>query len=92
MSPKTVLLSSQSLSLHFSPTHESYTTAIPTCSNSVSHPQTLSSFPSTCSENLPRQTYTHKKNIFINKKNIINYFSQPQILVTTTWKYCLIEI
>jgi hypothetical protein len=59
---KTVsLLSSLTCIWHWAPTRKSYMTAIPTCSDSVSHPQTLYSSLSTSSEIDSHQTYIKKK-------------------------------
>jgi len=56
----TKLLSSQNWWWHWVPTREACKPMIPTCSNSVSHPQTLSSYPSTCSRNPLHRTYKTK--------------------------------
>lgn len=54
---KTASLSSWRKFLYWAPTRESYTTTIPTCSDSVSRPRTLSSFLPTSSEIPSHQTY-----------------------------------
>lgn len=64
-SQKTVLLSSKSWSWYPAPTRESCRTVIPTCLDSVSHPQTLSSYPSTFSRNPPHQTCTRKFTVIL---------------------------
>jgi hypothetical protein len=61
MTRRTAGLSSQRWFWYWAPTRESYTITIPTCSDSVSHPQTLSSSLSTSSESPVRQTYIKRK-------------------------------
>ena len=50
----------------------------PTRSDLVSPPQTLSSYPSICSENLSHQTYTHKNCTHILTKKLLKKIGQEK--------------
>ena len=79
-----VPLSSESWSWYSAPTRESYRTVIPTCSGWVSHPQTLSSYPSTYSGNLPHRTCT-RKTIVILTKPIYHTLSRSSFIILSSY-------